>query len=223
MNKITATIITLNEEKNIESCILSIIHVVDEVIVLDSGSTDNTCQIAKSLGAKVFSHEYLGNGFQRNLADSYARNDWIFALDADEQASPQLQEMLALTNLKDGHAYSFKRKNHVSTRWIKFGDAYPDRVIRLYQKSVHSYNNVIEHGTVISNHIVSSDQDLLHFGTKSIADMYEKSIKFAKRSAKDLYKRNIKPKNPFISGVWLFLRLYIFKFGFLGIYHYFRM
>lgn len=216
MNKITASIITLNEEKNIEACIQSVIQAVDEVVVLDSGSTDNTCSIAKSLGAKVFSQTYLGDGFQKNCAASHASNDWVISLDADERASPELQQFLKSVTLKEGSVYAFRRKNHVSTRWIRYGDAYPDRLIRLYQKSIHQYKNVIEHSSVESKNIIWRNEDILHFGTPSTADMYEKAIKFARRSAKKLYATGGKSKNPILSGFWLFFRLYVLKRGFLG-------
>lgn len=216
MTHITACIITLNEEKNIEACITSVIDAVDEVVVLDSGSTDNTCAIASQLGAKVFTQTYLGDGFQKNKAASYASHDWVLSLDADERASSELQTFLRSRPLKAGHVYSFKRKNHVGSRWIRYGDAYPDRLIRLYEKSVHQYKNVIEHASIESAQIIACDQDILHFGTPSTAQMYEKAIKFAKRGAKKLYATGAKPKQPVLSGLWLFFRLYILKRGFLG-------
>jgi glycosyltransferase involved in cell wall biosynthesis len=215
-SKITVCIITLNEEKNIEQCIRSIVDIVDEIIVLDSGSTDSTCNIAKQLGAHIVSHKYLGDGFQKNSAASFARNDWILSLDADERASSELRSFLRNTILCNGFCYSFRRKNHVSNRWIKYGDAYPDRLIRLYQKSTHKYMDVIEHSSIDSTQVVKRNENIMHFGTQSIAEMYEKSIKFAKRSAKKLYFSGAKVKNPFIAGGWLFFRLYIMRFGFLG-------
>ena len=215
-SRITACIITLNEEKNIEECIRSVIDVVDEVIVLDSGSTDSTCDIAKQLGAHIVSHKYLGDGFQKNSAASFASNDWILSLDADERASDELRLFLKDANLSHGFCYSFRRKNHVSTRWIKYGDAYPDRLIRLYEKSIHKYKDVIEHSNIVSSRIIERNENILHYGTRSIAEMYEKSTKFAKRSAKKLYTTQSKVKNPFISGAWLFIRLYILRLGFLG-------
>lgn len=216
MTKISASIITLNEEKNIAACILSIRDVVDEIIVLDSGSTDQTRNIAETLGARVFTQEYLGDGFQKNAAINKSTHDWVFALDADERASDALREFLLKRRFKANSAYSFRRKNHVSDRWIKYGDAYPDRLVRLFQKSKSQYTNVIEHAAVLSSSVIVRNEDILHYGTPSISDMYEKSIKFAKRSAKKLYVSNAKAKNPVISGAWLFLRLYVFKLGFLG-------
>lgn len=214
--KITATIITLNEERNIESCIRSVIDVVNQVVVLDSGSTDRTREIAMRLGATVESHKYLGDGFQKNSAASFARNDWVLSLDADEQASNELRSFLKNTDLTEGFCYSFRRKNHVSNRWIKYGDAYPDRLVRLYQRSIYKYKEVVEHSSVQSTKIIIRDENIMHFGTRSIAEMYEKSTKFAKRSAKKLYATKAKAKNPFISGAWLFFRLYVLRLGFLG-------
>ena len=85
MNKISGTIITLNNEKLITDCIISLKKVCDEIIVLDSLSTDKTAQIAKDLGAKVYFQDFLGDGPQKKLAASYASNNWVFSLDADER------------------------------------------------------------------------------------------------------------------------------------------
>lgn len=216
MTKISACIITLNEENHIAQCILSVIDTVDEVIVLDSGSTDRTTALARELGAKVFLQPYLGDGFQKNKAADFARNNWIFSLDADERLSPELQAFLKSEKLKEGVAYSFKRKNHVSTRWIRFGDAYPDWLTRLYQKSLHKYQEVVEHSYVKSNRVTRCNLDIIHYGTGSLVHMYEKAIKFAKRSAKKRFKSGAAPKSPILSGFFLFFRLYFIKLGFLG-------
>lgn len=216
MTQVSAAIITLNEERNIAECILSLRDVVDEIVVLDSGSTDTTREIAESLGAKVFTQKYLGDGFQKNLAINKSTNNWVISLDADERASEQLRNFLRERKFSAGFAYSFRRRNHVSERWIRYGDAYPDRLVRLFEKSISQYTNVIEHAAVCAASVVDRNEDILHYGTPSISDMYEKSIKFAKRSAKKLLIANAKAKNPLISGGWLFFRLYILKLGFLG-------
>jgi glycosyltransferase involved in cell wall biosynthesis len=216
MTQISAAIITLNEERNIAECILSLRDVVDEIVVLDSGSSDKTREIAESLGAKVFIQKYLGDGFQKNLAINKSTNNWVISLDADERASEQLRNFLRERKFNTGFAYSFRRKNHVSERWIKYGDAYPDRLVRLFEKSISQYTAVIEHAAVCASSVVERNEDILHYGTPSISDMYEKSIKFAKRSAKKLLISNAKAKNPLISGSWLFFRLYVLKLGFMG-------
>ena len=113
MNKITGTIITLNNEKIIEDCIISLKSLCDEIIVVDSLSKDQTVKIAKDLGAKVHLQEFLGDGPQKQLAASYASNDWVFSLDADERVEDDLigyVKKLDLTN-SDFMSYSFKRIN----------------------------------------------------------------------------------------------------------------
>ena len=113
MKKISGTIITLNNENLITDCIISLKKVCDEIIVLDSLSVDKTTEIAKELGAKVYFQEFLGDGPQKKLASSYASNDWVFSLDADERLEDDLIEFLNSLKLGSSNysAYSFRRRN----------------------------------------------------------------------------------------------------------------
>ena len=113
MNKISGTIITLNNEKLITDCIISLKKVCDEVIVLDSLSIDKTTEIAKELGARVYLQEFLGDGPQKKLASSYASNDWVFSLDADERLEDDLIAFVNSLQLKTSNyeAFSFRRRN----------------------------------------------------------------------------------------------------------------
>ena len=129
--KITANIITLNEEKNIEAVIKSVQTVCDEVLVVDSISSDRTCEIAESLGAKVIKQAYLGDGPQKAFGAPYASNDWILSIDADERLDLNSIEEIKKLDLENSSydAYSFARKTFVGKSYIKLW--YPDRVARL--------------------------------------------------------------------------------------------
>ena len=138
MNKITGTIITLNAEKYIERAIKSLQSICDEVIVLDSESTDQTRDIAMKSGAKVFIQSFLGDGAQKKEASKFSKNNWIFSMDADEYLANDLIEFIKTINLNDDYdSYSFRRKNFCGDEWIKAAGFYPDEVTRLYLSLIH--------------------------------------------------------------------------------------
>ena len=121
MNKITGTIITLNAEKYILRAIESLKNISDEIIVLDSKSTDSTRDIAKSAGAKVYTQEFLGDGLQKKEASNFASNSWIFSLDADEYLDQDLIDFIKKTDLSNisNDSFAFRRKNYCADEWIK--------------------------------------------------------------------------------------------------------
>ena len=138
MNKITGTIITLNAEKYIQRAIESLNSICDEVVVLDSESTDSTREIALKSGAKVFAQAFLGDGGQKKEASKFSTNNWIFSMDADEYLDNDLIEFIKRINLEDDYdSYSFRRKNFCGDEWIKAAGFYPDEVTRLYLSLIH--------------------------------------------------------------------------------------
>ena len=151
MNKITGTIITLNAEKYIERAIKSLHSICDEVIVLDSESTDLTRDIAVKSGAKVFIQSFLGDGAQKKEASKFSKNNWIFSMDADEYLANDLVEFIKSINLNgDYDSYSFRRKNYCGDEWIKAAGFYPDEVTRLYDKTKVNYDTRADHAAVAS-------------------------------------------------------------------------
>jgi glycosyltransferase involved in cell wall biosynthesis len=121
MNHITGIITTLNEEHNIEACIKSLQLICDEIIVVDSLSTDKTLELAKTCGAKVYIQIYLGDGVQKNVGLTHAANTWIFSLDADERISPELANEINAIDIENTpyDAFAVKRKNFIGSRWVK--------------------------------------------------------------------------------------------------------
>src|ERR671912_2254307 len=136
--KISATIITLNEEDNIREALASVAW-ADEVIVVDSGSTDKTCEIAEAAGARIIKNDWPGFARQKQFAAEQAQHEWIFSLDADERVSPELNDsIVALRKLNDNQradGYRIARRSFYQGRWIKGGGWYPDRQLRLYKKA----------------------------------------------------------------------------------------
>lgn len=135
--KISATVITLNEEENIRDALASVTW-ADEVLIVDSGSTDKTCEIAEAAGARVIKRDWPGFAEQKQFAAEQAQHDWIFSLDADERVSDELINAIAALRKRSDHervdGYRIARRSFYQGRWIKGGGWYPDRQLRLYRK-----------------------------------------------------------------------------------------
>ena len=214
---ITATIITLNEERNIRACLESVFQVCDEAIVVDSESTDDTVKIAQSLTAKVYVQKYLGDGPQKDYGVKFAKNDWILSIDADErldERTVQCIRALDFTNTKCD-AFALGRKTFVGDRWMKVW--YPDVVVRLYNKNRARYLPIKGHSRVEATNIQQLDCDLLHYSYRDYRDMLGRIDKFASRGAAILYERGVTVSffTPLAHAIAAFLRKYFMKKGIL--------
>ena len=206
IKNITATIITLNEEENIEAVIRSVQQVCDEVIVVDSQSSDKTVV-----------QPYLGDGLQKDFGVQYAKNDWILSIDADERLDTDMvEEILGLELEKSDHdGYAFRRKSYIGNRWQKLW--YPDYVIRLYDKNRCRYLPVKGHSHVDAKNLKKLDSHILHYTYKDLSDMAQKIDKFSHRSAKMMYEKGKKISHftPAIRGFMAFFKKYVLKRGFM--------
>lgn len=213
-------IITLNEESNIARCIRSASW-ANDIVVLDSGSTDRTCEIARALGARVYQEEWRGFGPQKRRAVELAKNDWILSLDADEELSPALsREIQALYKTgftADG--YSMARKTFHLGRWIVHGGWYPDRQLRLFNKQKCHWSEDILHEFVIGKNIKTLNNDLNHHAFGSLFEQVQTNNKYSTLAVTKLqeqgrghifsmYKLLVKP---FVK----FIECYFVKFGFM--------
>ena len=218
--QITANIITLNEEHNIAACIASLQSVADEIIVVDSNSSDKTVEIAKSLGATVVSQAYLGDGPQKNVVLDHATHEWILSLDADERLDDEMKEAILTTKgSTDTHpdAYSFKRKNYIGDRWIQHCGWYPDRCTRLYQKSHARFKDVAGHSSVQAKTLKELEGNIIHYSYKNYHDLLYKTNRFSSRGAKMLMEKGRKANgfSPFVHFMAAFFRKYFLQKGFL--------
>lgn len=217
--KITGNIITLNEEKNIKDCIASLKQVCDEIIVVDSKSNDNTVLIAKELGAVVVEQTYLGDGPQKNVASQYSSNEWILSMDADERLDDDM--IASIKKLKglspEVEAFSFKRKNYIADRWIKYCGWYPDVCIRLYNKNKTQFRNVEGHSSVEASKVKLLDGHIIHYSYQNYHDLLHKTNRFSTRGAKMFLKKNKKVNSfsPFTHFLVAFIRKFFFQRGFL--------
>ena len=136
MIKLSSVIITFNEERNIGRCIESLAGIADEIVVVDSGSTDDTEAICRSFGVKFIEHTFEGYGEQKNFAVSHCSFEYILSLDADEALSIELKESIsALKNKWDKDGYSFNRLTNYCGKWVHYCGWYPDSKLRLFKKN----------------------------------------------------------------------------------------
>lgn len=219
--KISGNIITLNEEKNIAACIKSMQSVCDDIVVVDSGSTDKTIDIAKGLGATIVHQPYLGDGIQKNVALSHTKHAWVLSLDADERLTSEMSNAIQQLDLSSSsvEGFSFRRQNMIGSRWIKQCGWYPDRCIRLYNTEKTRFADVKQHASVQTTSVQDINADIVHFSFKNIGELFAKPGRnFSGRAAKIMYAKGKKANSfsPFLHGLNAFIRKYIFQKGFLG-------
>lgn len=170
---LSCAIITLNEADNL-SRTLSAISFVDDIVVVDSGSTDDTVEIAKSFGARVYYHKFDNYADQKNFAIEKTKHDWVLAIDADEVVSPKLKEEI-LDIFSKTHdntkGYLVPRLTFYLGKWIRFGGYYPNYQIRLFQKSEGQFSSGLVHERVkLSGKPTKLKNPLFHYSYKNISD-----------------------------------------------------
>jgi glycosyltransferase involved in cell wall biosynthesis len=213
--KITANIITLNEEKNITDVIKSVQEVCDEVLVVDSLSSDRTCEIAESLGAKVVKQAYLGDGPQKAFGAPLAENDWILSIDADERLDLNAIEAIKNIDLENTpyDAFSFARKTFVGKHFIKLW--YPDRVTRLYNRKKCAFSTAGGHARVQTRNVKDLDADMLHYSYEDYSQMIRTTHKFITRGARIAHEEGKRAGSfdPFLHGMGALFKALVLKGG----------
>lgn len=219
--KISGIVTTLNEERNIADCIHSLQQVCDEVVVVDSFSTDSTVETAKKAGATVYRQRYLGDGIQKNVALQYVKNLWVLSIDADERLSPELAEAIRRIDFErtpyDG--FQLRRRNFVGSRWVKACRWYPDYLVRLYRHDKLRFADVKQHGWVPTNNTQKLKADLLHYRYKNIGELFDKPERnYSSRGAKILYLKGkrLSALSPALHGTSAFFVNYLFRGGIVG-------
>lgn len=222
---ISAVIITLNEEQNIARCIQSVLPVVDEVIVLDSFSKDQTVPIAESLGARVLQEAFRGYGEQKIMAFAAASYDWILSIDADEALSPELQQsLLRIKDTATQDAYSVNRLTNYCGKWIKHGGWYPDSLLRFWHKDSGKMRaDKVHEGWELAPGKTSGHLhgDLYHYSFPTISAHLKKVEQYSEMGAKFDVARGKKVslvKLLFGPG-WTFFSIFILRLGFLDGYY----
>jgi (heptosyl)LPS beta-1,4-glucosyltransferase len=221
MTGISAVIITRNEAHNIERCIASLNGVVDEVIVVDAESTDNTRELASALGARVVVRPWTNYADQKNFANDLAKSRYILSMDADEAFSEDLKTSL-LEVIKTGltGAYRFSRLTNYCGRWVHHGGWYPDAKVRLFVKDGTRWEGEHVHEILVlppDTRITDLKGDLLHYSYPTIASHEERIERYSTLHAEGMRARGKKagPVKRWLSPVAKFVQGYILQLGFL--------
>jgi glycosyltransferase involved in cell wall biosynthesis len=225
MPKLSVVIITFNEEKNIGRCLDSIQSIADDIVVVDSYSTDNTKEIAEKRGARFITHGFDGHIQQKNWAITQAKYPHVLSLDADEIPDEKLiQEIAHIKNDWIFDGYFFNRLNNYCGKWIKHSGWYPDKKLRLWDSRKGKWAGINPHDTFVLEEGASSKYikgNLLHYSFRTVSEHILQINKFTDIGSKadfDRGKRSSLFKIYFFPK-WRFIRDYIFKLGILDGYY----
>lgn len=217
---ISAVLIVKNEAAHLADCLQSL-DWADEIIVLDSGSSDNTLEIAAAHGAKVFVEaEWLGFGIQRQRAQRYASCDWILMVDADERVTPELRDSIRQCLTQGPAIGQINRLSWCFGRYIRHSGWYPDRISRLYPREMAQYNDALVHEKLVQPKHLPVKRlkgDLLHYTYHDLRQYLEKSGQYAEAwaLARAAQGRKSSLTNGLLHGIGCFLRMYVLRLGFL--------
>jgi len=222
MPPISAILITYNEEADLPQSLQSLASVADEVVVVDSGSTDRTGEIAALAGARVQVRPFTNFGEQKNFAASLATHDWVLSLDADEALSPELRDSLEKWKRSEpaDDAYEVARRTNYLGGWIRHSGWYPGYGIRLYRRDCARFVGVLHERVQTNGRIGRLEGDLLHYTIRSLPEHYAKIDAFSTRAANDLYERGRKHwrGGMWIAAPWTLPQRFLFQLGFLDGY-----
>jgi glycosyltransferase involved in cell wall biosynthesis len=217
--KISATVVTLNEERNIARAIESL-RCADEIVVVDSGSSDRTLEVALRLGARVLQEPWRGYAGQKNFASHCAAHDWILSIDADESVTEELEgEILAMK--RDGprcDGYSMPRLAQYLGRWIRHGGWYPDRKLRLYNRQHGEWVGEYVHESVrVAGSTGELRGKLLHFTCDSLSDHMRSLDRYTTLAAREVLAKNsrVPMRRMIFDPAWTFVLTYLIRRGFL--------
>jgi glycosyltransferase involved in cell wall biosynthesis len=216
--ELSLVVITRDAGAQLAACLASV-RFAAETLVVDSGSRDDTVEIARARGARVIEQPWLGFGPQRRYAVAQAANDWVLCLDADEQLSPDLAGAISAALQQPRHdAFEMARRNRFFGRWLRHGEGYPDWTLRLFdRRHAHWTDDVVHEHVVADGSVGRLDGDLLHASAESLDDYLAKQNHYTTLQAEAMHARG-----EHFSWVWLigsplvrFVRFYLLRAGFL--------
>lgn len=219
---LSALVITLNEEKNLSRCLKSLAF-ADEILVIDSGSTDRTVEIAKQAGARVLQRPWPGYGQQKNFGMQQAKNDWVLSVDADEEVSSELKsEILDFLGQqqqkKEFWGASVPRRTWYLGRWIYYGGWYPNRLVRLSHRQHSRWTEPEVHEQlVVDGSVFELKNDLFHYTFRDVGEQVTTNVRFSRLGAKVAKSRGEKGSllRILFKPIGKFLETYVWKLGFL--------
>lgn len=216
---LAAVLITLNAGKGLGACLASLAGLVDEIVVVDSGSTDSTLEVAASFGARVIQQDWLGFGAQKQFAVQQSSHDWVLCLDADEQVSQALSSAIRclLAQAPACHAYQMARCNRFMGRFLRYGEGYPDWSLRLFDRRFAQWSDDPVHEQVIAPGgcgVLAGD--LLHDSAESLAQYLDKQNRYTTLAARAALARGRHAglARLLLSPLFRFIKFYVFRQGF---------
>ncbi|MFB2763758.1 glycosyltransferase family 2 protein [Marinobacter shengliensis] len=219
--KLSAVLITKNAGPEFAKCLESLAF-ADEIVVLDSGSTDDTLAVAEQFGARIFqSDEWPGFGPQRQRAQSHARGEWLLWIDTDEVVTPELASSIqhAIEKAPAKQVFQVKRLSWFFGRFIRHSGWYPDKVVRLYRREEYGYDDALVHEKVHCPEasVETLGGDLLHYTATNFPDYMAKSVRYAEDWAEGRARRGKKASllSACMHGLGAFLKKYFLRLGFL--------
>lgn len=215
---LSVTIITRDEEQRLQSCLDSV-QFADEILVVDSGSSDGTVALAEKNGCRVIAQDWLGYGPQKQFAVEQAANDWVLCLDADERVSVELAtEIKSEMEAPRLDAYEMPRCNRFLGRWLRHGEGYPDLSLRLFDRRHARWSDDAVHEKVVSNKAPGRLRgDLMHESQETLDSYLEKQNRYTTLQARQLANRGKKigVAKMWVSPLFRFVKMYLLRRGFL--------
>ena len=217
MADLSIAIITKNEQERLPDCLRSVSFAGD-IVVVDSGSTDNTLEIAKDFGCRVYREEWKGYGPQKNSALDKCKNEWVLLLDADERLTDSTREIITKALVQpSADAYMLKRKNYLHGRWMRHSGYWPDLQVRLINRLRGSFHGTIHERWVTDGRVQALDACIEHCAFSNYSDMLKTLNEYSTIIAKELYAsgKRANSLSPMLHGVGMFLKIYLLEMGFL--------
>ena len=218
MVPVSAVLITRNAAATLEGCLESLAF-ADEIVVVDSASSDGTAEIAARYGARVVQKEWLGFGRQKQFAVEQARNDWVLCLDADERVSPELAVSIQRAIVAPvSPVYRMPRRNRFLGRWLSHGEGYPDWSPRLFNRMNARWSDDLVHEKVLYAVTPGTLKgDLLHDSSDDLAGYLDRQNRYTTLAARQAYElgRTASVTQLLFSPVVRFFKFYVFRLGFL--------
>jgi len=220
MGNISFLLPTYNCEKSIRTTLESI-KWADEIVIIDSFSTDNTLSIVKEYTELIFQHEYINSAHQKNNAIQFCNHEWIFQIDSDETLEEKAEEIIrnAINNADENtHCFKMPRKNHVLGKWVKYGGLYPDWEYRLFRKNKGRWLEKEVHSrVVVKGKTILLDTSIIHNGMPNISKQVSNLDRYSRYEADELKKKNVQFSwiRWLISPPIIFFKKYIIQKGIL--------
>ncbi|HYL83663.1 MAG TPA: glycosyltransferase family 2 protein [Candidatus Angelobacter sp.] len=219
MPALTATLIAYNEELDLPRALASLAGIADEIILVDSGSTDRTCEIAREFGARVYTRKLDGLAEQKNYAASFSSNDWILSIDCDEALSPELRSSLLAWKQQtpDKNGYDFALMTNYLGAWIHHSGWYPDYKLRLYRRDKGKFVSATHEGVQVDGPAGRLSGHLYHYTVRSLAEHRAKLDALSTLAAEDLFARGHKRWRAAMIAAppWTFVQRLVFQLGLL--------